>query len=234
MAGTQQLHHVGNVHLNRAAAARLLASGQQLAELAGLVGALLVAQCLQPDQQIDLTLGVADVHVAEVALVDQFEVFAALLGGADIRRNRGAGRPVDRQPLEHRVALRKVAVERADELALGSQRQIPDETHQHQGCVVAQQQFLPQGRGEFLGQLRLAELGGDRPHPVGDEHVAEGARIGLQPAPEQIDLTPVGLHRLRAGQLLDLGRGLSERLGRRKIAGQIIVACRGHGRLLSE
>ena len=44
------------------------------ADLARPVLALLVAQHFEPDEQLDLAGAVAEAHVAEIALVDEFEV----------------------------------------------------------------------------------------------------------------------------------------------------------------
>ena len=63
MTSAQQRHHVRDRHLHRAATLGFVAAGQQFTQLAGLVSALFVAQRLQPDQQVDLPLGVAEGQV---------------------------------------------------------------------------------------------------------------------------------------------------------------------------
>ena len=70
-------------------------------------------------------------------------------------------------------------VQGADELAFGTQRQVPDEPHQDQGRVVTRQELGPQGVGEFGRQLRLTELGRHGSHAIGYEDLPEGPRVGL-------------------------------------------------------
>ena len=84
LARPQELQHLRDMDLDRAAALGLLARPRH-AELARPVLALLVAQGLEPDEEIDLARAVAEVHVAEVALVDELEVPRPLLGPSGCR-----------------------------------------------------------------------------------------------------------------------------------------------------
>ena len=188
LALAEQVEHLRDVDLDRAAALRLLLVLEQHADLARPVLALLVAQHLEPHEQLDFARRVAEVHVAEITLVHQLEIVAALLGRADVGRDAGLARPALGQPLEHRVALAQVHVERLHELALELERHEPDEAQQDRAHLVIAQQQVPQRRGERGAEVLLLELPGDRLHAVRDEHAAQRARVAQQVLAQQRQL----------------------------------------------
>ena len=115
--------------------------------------------------------------------------------GRDIGRDVVLARPALRQPLEHRVAIRQIRIDGADELPLELQRQFPDEALQHRTHAVFAQEQFPEGLGEIAAQLLLLEFPGNGLHAAGDEQLPEGLRIGkealLQEA--ELDIQHIGL-----------------------------------------
>ena len=192
---------------NRATTLGLLA--HQDADFAGLVVALLVAQHFEPDEKIDLAGAIAQARVTEIAHRDEFEVLVTLFGRTDVRRDEVAGRPVLRQILEHRVAVRQVGVERGDELPFELERKSPDETLQDRTHVVVAQQQVPQRLGEVGAELVLLELPNDGLGAVVDEHLPQRLRTVQQPLAQQSELLLENSKRLAVLEFLDFAlRGL--------------------------
>jgi len=167
---------------------RLDAPRDQYAQLARRLGALLVAQRLQPHEQLDVSARVAKVHVSEEALVDELEVLRASLGLPDVRLDRVPRRPVLAQSGEHGVPLGQVRVQSADEHALLAHRQLPEEAHHDAAGVVVAAQHVPDLPDEVVAQVRLAELPRHRLHTVGREELPERAGISRQPPLQQTQL----------------------------------------------
>jgi hypothetical protein len=206
-----QLHHHRDVDLHRAAERRRLVGLEEHPELAGRVGALLVADRLEPDEQVDVPPGEPEVHVSQVALVHQAEVLGAIVGLTDVRRDGAAGRPAVRDALEHGIPVGQVGIHRLDEEALLAERQVPDEPHEQRRHVVVPQEHVPQTHDEVAAELGLPELPRDGRHAVRDEQVAEGARVGDEPALEQVELAPEGGDPSRRVERLHLLAGRVER-----------------------
>ncbi len=157
-------------------------------DLARPVLALLVAQHFEPDEEIDFARAVAQVHVPEVTLVDELEVLGALLGRTHVGRDAVLRGPVLRQPSEHRIAIREIRVDRANEFALEFERDIPDEALQDGAHVFAANQQIPNDPGEALAQFVLLELPGDSLRSVRHEHRTERLRRLEQPVAQQREL----------------------------------------------
>ena len=69
-----QIQHARDVNLHRTAALGLELAGDGHADFAGALFALLVAQHFEPDDEVNLAAGIAQPHVAKVALRHQIEV----------------------------------------------------------------------------------------------------------------------------------------------------------------
>src|SRR5208337_3988694 len=175
LARPQEAQHLRNVNLDRTAAPGL-AAWPGHAELARPVLALLVAQRLEPDEEVDLARAVAEVHVADVALIHELEVSRPLLGRSDVGRNAVLPGPALRQALEYRVAVGEMGVDRGDELALELERHVPDEAQEDGAHVVVAQKQAPQRLDEVAAERVLPELPDDGLHSVVDEHLPE--RLG--------------------------------------------------------
>src|SRR5208337_4376429 len=220
LARPQKMQHFRNMDLDRAAALGLAARPRH-ADLAGAVFALLVAQRLEPHQQIDLAGAVAEIHVTEIALIDELEVPRPLLGRTDVWWNAVLPGPALRQALEHRIAVRKIGVDRGDELALELERDVPDEAQEDGAHVVVAQQQAPQRFGEVAAELVLLELPDDGLHAVVDEHLPERFRAVQEPTTQQAELFLEDLERFGVLELLDLAPGRLERPAHLPIALEI-------------
>ena len=124
-----RLSSSGNVDGHRAAALDA-AFGVETALFARTVFALLVAQHLEPDEEIDLAHRIAERAIAQIPRRDEFEIVLALFGRADIGVDEVPAGPILRKPFEHRIAVAQMLVDRRDEFALKLERNRPDEALQ--------------------------------------------------------------------------------------------------------
>ena len=221
--GADQLEHLWDVDLHRAATLARPVLGDEDAELTGLLRALLVPHGLQPDEQLDVTRGVPQGRVPEVPLVDEVEVGGPGLGVTHVGRDAAARGPVEGQPVEHRVAIGQVLVQGADERPLLPERKVPQESHQHGTGGVVPLQHPPQRLGELDAEVTLVELPGDRVHPLGDEELAERLRLGEEPAAEQFELPVERLDPLGTLELGHPGPGGLEGAARLQVVQDVVL-----------
>ena len=183
--------------------------------------ALLVAQHFEPHEHVDFAQRIAELAVAEIARRHQLEVVLAHFGRPHVRVDVVSARPVHRQTLEHRVAVRQVGVDRDDELALELERHRPDEAQQDRRHVVVAQQQAPQHLGEARAERVLGELPDDRLQAVVDEDLTQRLRAVQQPLAQQAELLLEDFERLGVFEFLDLGLGRLERMADLPIALEI-------------
>jgi len=212
----EQIEHLGDVDFHRASARVLRFAFDLDADFARPVFALLVAQGFEPDEQLDLARAVAEVHIAEIAAVDQTEIARAFLGRADVGRDRILTRPAVCESGEHRIASAEVGVERAHERPFALEREGPNETHQHRAHRVVTQQLFPEHRREGRAEFVAVKRRRDRLQAVGDKDVAEGARIAFEVPLEQRQLA--GRH-----LMISASQSAAARAMRRSRSGVIVM-----------
>ncbi len=157
-SGAHQFEHLGDVHAHRAAAVGFGGVlGEHTQHTRGL-GALHIAQRLQPHDQFDFAQAVAQIHVAQVALIDELEVSIAILGLANVGADAVQGGPLFAGTGEHRVTLGQLGIDSLHEAALAGHGQIPQHLLQRLAGRITAQQGRPQCFGELPWVFRQTEV----------------------------------------------------------------------------
>jgi len=206
VAVADAFEHLGDVDADGAAPDAVIRGLRELSNFTRAFLALLVAQHLEPHEHVDLASRQAEIHVAQVALVHQVEVFGPHVGFPDVRSNGDVGWPRGGEPLEHGVAVGHDAVDAADERALLAHGEAPNEPHEHRACIAIARENAPERFDEFVAQLGLLELPSGRGDPILDEHVPEGRGVFHEPTLEKVELLLEGLHTDGSFEAFDLVR----------------------------